>query len=408
MVSAAAAPAAPPAGAAGSDYAFRSPYSQASHDEHRFAQQQQQQPQPTEYGASRAQQHDTDVDDDEEELEPPTKERAELYSNTLNNAGAEHDYPTRSALGGAGAGGATARMSKSYADVGGAGDGSAAYGRKGIWTHADRSAFQQRSTGVKILRSVCCVLLIGIIFVLSAVLLIITFARPPNVAIGAITSNQTIPTLGRTSLSFNMSVDITVSNPNAIAATITELDAVAYDQVRPATPIGTGRITDVRIDTKANTTFTLPFVVSYDSTTDGDSTLIRDIATKCGWLSGTSPSQLDFTFKINAHLSVLSLAIPFSFSVSPTFTCPISASAISGLLGSTGGSLDEILKALGIGGGSRRGLDGEFSVGERNLPLLRAADGHELTVRDIQFANLLGQWRERASLGTAAQARSEL
>ncbi|KAE8223528.1 hypothetical protein CF319_g3459 [Tilletia indica] len=353
-------------GGGGGEYAFKSPYSQSSYDHH-----------PT---TATADTNEHGFIDSDPPTTTTTKERAELYSNTLNNT--PNDYPT-----------------KSHTPIPLAGDGSsapaAAYGRTGIWTHKHKSAFQRRSTPVKLIRSLCCVIIITLIIVLSAVLLIITFARPPNVAIGAITSNQTIPTLGRTTLSFNMTVDITVANPNAISATITELEAVGYDQVRPTVPIGQGKITNVIIDKNANTTFTLPFLVSYDSSSDGDRSLITDIATKCGWLSGTSPSNLDFTFKMNAHLSVLSLAIPFSFAVSPSFKCPISAGSISSLLGQAGGSLDDILKGLGIGGRSLEEV--EDAIGKERRLLLTKPDDISLTLRDLQLEHLLTDWRKRAA-----------
>ncbi|CAD6890651.1 unnamed protein product [Tilletia controversa] len=381
---------------AGADYPFQSPYSQASYEN---------QPSATAQSAPPPNEHGAFNDDHGQPHAPasnelaPTKERPELYSNTFNNTGADpsHDYPTRNAA-------PTSSRKGAYTD---APDGAAAYGRSGIWTHAHRSAFQRRSTPIKILRSLCCVLLLGLIVALSAVLLIITFARPPNVAIGAISSNQTIPTLGKTSLSFNMSVDITVANPNAISATLTELEAVGYDAVRPTVPIGRGKVTNVPIGKNANTTFSLPFVVAYDASTDDDRSLITDIATKCGWLSGSSASQLDFTFKMNAHLSVLFLAIPFSFSVSPKFTCPIPASSITSLLGQAGGSLDDILKALGVGGSGRRRSEEAEDVAPR-LQLIESG-ATSLSLRDVQFADFLSDWRERAaSLTEASQVPSDL
>ncbi|KAL9932925.1 hypothetical protein V8E36_008180 [Tilletia maclaganii] len=379
------------------DYAFKTPYSQSSFDRSQGRA-------PADEGghhpsASAAYNdeliQDDEYDDDDGLDRTPAKDRTELYSNTLsNNDQQQHDYPTRSAAAASGA------QSKSYAGVGRT-VGGAAYGRKGIWTQADRTAFSRRSAGAKVFRSILCVLLVGLIIALSAVLLLITFVRPPNAAVGAISSNETIPALGRTSLQFNMSIDITVSNPNAISATISSLDATGYDLVKPDVAVGTGRIADVRIAPKSNTTFSMPFQVNYDASNDGDRTIIHDIATKCGWLPGTSVSPLSFRFDIKTHLSVLSLGIPFSFSVSPTFTCPIPASAIQSIVGSVGGSLGDILRALGVTG-SRRALSGEERTADetivgRNL-LLGTAEtrSSDLDLRDVRFAELLASWRKRA------------
>ncbi|KAK0549956.1 hypothetical protein OC846_003872 [Tilletia horrida] len=366
------------------EYAFKTPYSQSSYDNH---------PNPTATTAAPVDQHGTltEHDDDYDE----GRQKTELYSNTLNNTNntADSDYPTRGPHTG------SAPITQ-YADPG-YGQGSAAYGRKGIWTPQERSAFSRRSAPVKIIRTLFCILLIGIIIALSAILLIITFARPPNVGIGAITANSTVPDLGATSLGFNVSVDITVSNPNDITATLTQLTATAYDSVSPKTPIGSGKVTDIKIGTHANTTFVLPFQIAYDSTKDPNRALITDLATKCGWLSGGSPGKLNFTFNVDAHLSVLSLAIPFSFSVSPDFTCPISASTLSKVLGSAGGSLDEILKALGVIG-SRRSLEADDDDDDgdavQGRDLLTAPTNVELGLRDIKFANMLAKWRERRTL----------
>ncbi|KAE8230790.1 hypothetical protein CF326_g4198, partial [Tilletia indica] len=69
--------------------------------------------------------------------------------------------------------------------------------------------------------------------------------------------------------------------------------------------------------------------------------------------------------------------------------------SISSLLGQAGGSLDDILKGLGIGGRSLEEV--EDAIGKERRLLLTKPDDISLTLRDLQLEHLLTDWRKRAA-----------
>ncbi|PWN48431.1 hypothetical protein IE53DRAFT_389375 [Violaceomyces palustris] len=214
-----------------------------------------------------------------------------------------------------------------------------AYRGNSIWSQADRGAFKERSVPARCFRVIFCVLIIAIIFVLSIVCLIVTFARPPNVAItGVGVPSQSGVSYTNGAFSFNVTVDITVSNPNSISATVKKLSAKAYDKADRSTSVGSGEIRNKKISPHLNTTIEFPFQIKYDQSQDTDYSIIKDIAAKCG-IGGGATSNLEFTLDVSLDISVLSIAIPVSFSHDVSFACPLSGSSLEQALGNLGSIL---------------------------------------------------------------------
>ncbi|KAN0064754.1 hypothetical protein ACQY0O_001811 [Thecaphora frezii] len=225
---------------------------------------------------------------------------------------------------------------------------------KSIWTPDDKRAFQKRSAPAKIVRVLFCILILGLILVLSIICLIVMFVRPPNVAISGLGVSSSSVEYSNGAFSFNVSVDISISNPNSISASVAKLAAQAYDATDRSTMLGTGEIRDQRIVPHANTTIKFPFTIEYNSTQDKDLSIISDIANKCGLnlegLTTTNSSgsgNLDFDFDIDVDVAVLGITIPVNFSQDITFPCPLTGasvqSALSGLLsGVTSSALSSV------------------------------------------------------------------
>ncbi|CDS01357.1 uncharacterized protein SPSC_06644 [Sporisorium scitamineum] len=231
-----------------------------------------------------------------------------------------------------------------------------------IWTKEDKRAFSSRSCPAKLCRIIFGNLILIVILIVSIVCLIVMFLRPPNVAISGIgVPNQNGVSYQNGAFAFNVSVDISVSNPNSISANIKKLKATAYDSADQSTALGHGLVTNQKIQPNANTTVVFPFQIKYDQSQDSDLTIIRNIASDCGinifgGSSGSSGSgDLSFLFKVEVDVEVLSITVPVNINRNISFPCPLSGSSLQGILSG-------ISSSFGGGGSSRRSLaDGDES-----------------------------------------------
>lgn len=228
-----------------------------------------------------------------------------------------------------------------------------------IWTKDDKRAFQSRSCPAKLFRIIIGNLILAIIFIVSIILLIVMFLRPPNVAISGVSvPSQNGVSYQNGAFSFNVSVDISISNPNSISASLSKLKATAYDSQDQTTALGHGEITNQKIKRNDNTTIVFPFQIQYDQSQDSDLSIIRNIASDCGLsLSGGSSSgsgDLSFLFKIEVDVEVLSITVPVNVNRNVSFPCPLSGTSLQGVLSGLG-------SAFGVG---RRALLGKGTEGE--------------------------------------------
>ncbi len=87
-----------------------------------------------------------------------------------------------------------------------------------IWTRDDKRAFASRSCPAKLFRILIGNLILAIIIVVSIILLNVMFLRPPNVAISGVgVPSQSGVSYQNGAFSFNVTVDISISNPNSIS-----------------------------------------------------------------------------------------------------------------------------------------------------------------------------------------------
>ncbi|SNX83863.1 uncharacterized protein MEPE_02571 [Melanopsichium pennsylvanicum] len=222
-----------------------------------------------------------------------------------------------------------------------------------IWTKDDKRALASRSAPAKICRVLFGNIILAIILIVSIVCLIVMFLRPPNVAISGISvPSQNGVSYENGAFAFNVSVDISVSNPNSISASIKKLKATAYDSADQSTALGHGLLENQKIQPNANTTVVFPFQIKYDQSQDSDLSIIKNIASDCGLnLSGgssNSSGDLSFLFKIEVDVKVLSVTVPVNINRNISFACPLSASSLESIISGLSSALT---------GSSRRSLD---------------------------------------------------
>jgi len=223
-----------------------------------------------------------------------------------------------------------------------------------IWTKEDKSAFRSRSCPAKLCRIIFGNLILAVIFIVSIILLIVMFVRPPNVAISGISvPSQNGVSYQNGAFAFNVSVDISVSNPNSISASIKKLTATAYDAADQTTALGHGSVENQKIQPNANTTIVFPFQIKYDQSSDSDLSILKNIASDCGLSlfggSSGSSGDLSFLFKIEVDVSVLSITVPVKFNKDVSFPCPLSGSSLQGVISGLGSSLGSGLKRSILG-----------------------------------------------------------
>lgn len=213
-----------------------------------------------------------------------------------------------------------------------------------IWTKDDKRALASRSVPAKICRVLIGNMILAIILIVSIICLIVMFLRPPNVAISGVSvPSQNGVSYQNGAFAFNVSVDISVSNPNSISANIKKLKATAYDSQDQSTALGHGLVENQKIQPNANTTVVFPFQIKYDQSQDTDLSIIRNIASECGLnLFGGSSSgsgDLSFLFKVEVDVEVLSITVPVNINRNVSFACPLSGSSLQGILSGLGSAL---------------------------------------------------------------------
>jgi LEA14-like dessication related protein len=201
-----------------------------------------------------------------------------------------------------------------------------------LWTKGSR--------GSCIARFCCCTILITLFLIISIVLALALWIRPPNVIIG----NASPPTTGSTiqptedGLNINLAINISVSNPNYFSVSLSKITADITYPINK-TDIGGGSAKDLTFQSHSNQTFTFPFVISYKKSLDPNNDILVDLATKCGVI-GSNKSNISVNYKITLGIRFLFVTVSPSVSNSFSFECPMSKSDLEGLLNSAGISLD--------------------------------------------------------------------
>ncbi|KAI0807341.1 hypothetical protein C8Q74DRAFT_1227156 [Fomes fomentarius] len=207
-----------------------------------------------------------------------------------------------------------------------------------MWTKGSRS----RCCG----RFFCCTIMIFLLFLISIVLSLALWLRPPNIIISKPEPDLSTFAVNGSSISVALPVDISVNNPNYFTIDLYTLDAKVTYPINN-TQIGSGHMANIKFQDHTQTNFTFPVTISYDADSDPSGAVITDLARKCGVDPTVAATQVTVSVDIEVGLKIMMVPIKFSVSQSASFACN---------LGSEVSQLQDLLKALGINVGSLAGL----------------------------------------------------
>ncbi|KAJ3744800.1 hypothetical protein DFH05DRAFT_1397748 [Lentinula detonsa] len=189
-------------------------------------------------------------------------------------------------------------------------------------------------------RFFCCTLMIAVFLIVSIVLALALWIRPPSIIIGSagLTSAGTSGIQFQTSgIVVPLEVNISVNNPDYFSV---DLKQVTLDLTYPLdgnnTAIGNGSTSDITFHSHSNTTFTFPFEINYQFSTDPNYAILLDMASKCGILGG-SQSDITIDYSIKVDLKVILIPVSPTISNSFSISCPFDES-----------ELEDFIKSLGL------------------------------------------------------------
>jgi len=210
--------------------------------------------------------------------------------------------------------------------------------RRGIWLPEDRRAFQEQSLLSQIFRCLVCFLVLGVILVLSIIILIVLFLRPPNIGVKNIDMPQSIDGLNidpsRQAFSFPINLTVRVSNPNYVSAEINSIHANLFDKHADSTRVGSCDLRHKHIKSHNDTDITIPCHVRYSLEEDPNKSVIKDIINRCGF-NGKKKQDFDMSLKLRLSITVLSITVPINVNPNIRFSCPVSKSDLKKIGGSS-------------------------------------------------------------------------
>ncbi|KII88353.1 hypothetical protein PLICRDRAFT_175952 [Plicaturopsis crispa FD-325 SS-3] len=180
-----------------------------------------------------------------------------------------------------------------------------------------------------------CIVLVTLFLLISIVLALALWIRPPNITVGGVEQNSSGSTIQVQSdgVSINMGVNITVNNPNYFAVDFKQIKAEIFYPINN-TAIGGGTEQNINFKSHEQTNFTFPFTIDYKTANDPSNKILLDLATKCGFIGGTK-SDISVNYKITLGLRILFITVSPVVSNSMSFACPLKESDIAGFLGSS-------------------------------------------------------------------------
>ncbi|KDN51789.1 hypothetical protein RSAG8_00337, partial [Rhizoctonia solani AG-8 WAC10335] len=190
-----------------------------------------------------------------------------------------------------------------------------------VWTKGSRT----RCVG----RFCCCTIMTTVLLIVSIVLTLGLWVRPPDISFNGIktpTNGSTVEAQ-TTGILINLNLAIGVVNPNFFAADFSSIQAKAF-YPGVTEQIGGGVLENINFPSHSDTTFLFPFSINYTEAIDPNKKIIQDIAVKCGFI-GNSKSDIPVNYSLTLKLKIAGVTVSPSFSGSASFSCPLKASDIS-------------------------------------------------------------------------------
>jgi len=180
-------------------------------------------------------------------------------------------------------------------------------------------------------RICCCSLMTTVFLIVSIVLALALWIRPPSISIGTVQPLSSSISAASNGLNIQLGVDISVANPNYFSVDFEKIELQLFYPINN-TAVGGGTATNIDFKSRSLTNFTFPFTLSYNSSENQADAIISDIASKCG-ASGGTKSNLEVNYEITLGIHILVATVSPVISNTFSFPCPISASELSTLLG---------------------------------------------------------------------------
>ncbi|CAE6504568.1 unnamed protein product [Rhizoctonia solani] len=201
-----------------------------------------------------------------------------------------------------------------------------------LWRHDEHGNAWTKGSRTRCVGRFCCCTVMTIIFlILSIVMTLGMWIRPPDISFNGIktpTNGSTVEAQ-TTGILINLNLAIGVVNPNFFSADFSSIQAKAF-YPGVTEQIGGGLLENINFPSHSDTTFLFPFSINYTEAIDPNKKIIQDIAVKCGFI-GNSKSDIPVNYSLTLKLKIAGVAISPSFSGSASFSCPLKASDISGL-----------------------------------------------------------------------------
>ncbi|PPQ64644.1 hypothetical protein CVT26_002734 [Gymnopilus dilepis] len=179
-------------------------------------------------------------------------------------------------------------------------------------------------------RVCCCSLMTTVFLIVSIVLALALWIRPPSIYIGNVqtmTENGSAIQPSSDGVQVNLGVNISVSNPNYFSVDFKKIEAQIFYPPQNI-PVGGGQANNIVFKSNSQTNFTFPFSLQYNSTADPGGAIITDLAKKCGVLGGTK-TNIDVNYSITLGIRILLVTISPVISNQFSFPCPLQPSDIS-------------------------------------------------------------------------------
>ncbi|KAE8542520.1 hypothetical protein D1P53_001299 [Cryptococcus gattii VGV] len=160
------------------------------------------------------------------------------------------------------------------------------------------------------------------------------YVRPPSVALNSVTVGSDPVSLTSDGLTVSFDLSISVSNPNWFDANFKEITATARYPGNNTNTFGGGTLYNLDFKGYTESTFNFPFTLNYTLAKDPNKVILNDLIKKCG-ISG-SAQDITIDYDLNMKLKILGITIDPTVSNSASFECPITASDIESIIGSSG------------------------------------------------------------------------
>ncbi|KAG1827120.1 uncharacterized protein BJ212DRAFT_1443274 [Suillus subaureus] len=194
----------------------------------------------------------------------------------------------------------------------------------GLWTRGSRISCLGRFC--------CCTIMIAVLLIVSILLALLMWVRPPDAIVGNVgpSTTQNAVQLGSGSITVNLGINLTVVNPNYFSVSFKSINANAYYPINN-TLVGTGNETDITFNSNSQTNFTFPFSLEFSTNMSSSTQILTDLATKCG-VGGGAVQDITIDLDITLGLRVLFFVVYPVLNIPASFACPITASDISSLI----------------------------------------------------------------------------